>query len=193
MNAKDKQIAGDHYKKMKIQPETFIYENGIGWHEGTAIKYLCRWRDKGGTADLDKAIHIIELLREKQQPEKQQEPQQEFKAGNMIKVVSKEMNNYFDGMHGTVIEVGNGRFPILVELESGDRSNFDPDELQKLPEPQEAPQPDNEIKAGDRVYLANSYGVVIKIDPEQWKGKTHKVRWDDGRLDWYYPKYLRKL
>lgn len=28
------------------------------------IKYLCRWRDKGGVQDLNKAIHFIELLKE---------------------------------------------------------------------------------------------------------------------------------
>lgn len=56
------QVGGDHYRKMKIQPEAFIWENGIGWHEGNAIVYLCRWKDKGGIEDLKKAIHTIELL-----------------------------------------------------------------------------------------------------------------------------------
>lgn len=30
--------------------------------EGCAFKYLTRWRDKGGIADLEKAKHFIELL-----------------------------------------------------------------------------------------------------------------------------------
>lgn len=56
------QVGGDHYRKMKIQPEAFIFENGIGFHEGNAIKYLCRWKEKGGVQDLEKARHYIDLL-----------------------------------------------------------------------------------------------------------------------------------
>ena len=62
MSAKDIQIGGSHYQKMAIQPVTFIHTNGIGYMEGCAIKYLCRWRDKGGIQDLEKAQHYIELL-----------------------------------------------------------------------------------------------------------------------------------
>jgi len=61
--ASAKQVGGNHYAKLAIQPERFIYENGIGFHEGNAIKYLVRWREKGGVQDLDKAIHFIELLK----------------------------------------------------------------------------------------------------------------------------------
>ena len=64
MSALDKQIAGSHYKGMKIQPAYFCHVNNIGYLEATAIKYLCRWRLKGGFEDLDKAIHFIELLKE---------------------------------------------------------------------------------------------------------------------------------
>ena len=59
-----KQVGGSHYKKFKIQPAEFCYKNNIPYLEATAIKYLCRWRDKGGIQDLDKAIHFIELLKE---------------------------------------------------------------------------------------------------------------------------------
>ena len=62
--AVDKQVGGQHYKKFKIQPAEFCYKNNIPYLEATAIKYLCRWRDKGGIQDLDKAIHFIELLKE---------------------------------------------------------------------------------------------------------------------------------
>lgn len=59
-----KQEGGSHYRDMAIQPAEFIHANRdrIGWHEGTAIEYLCRWRFKGGIADLEKAIHTIQLL-----------------------------------------------------------------------------------------------------------------------------------
>lgn len=57
-----KQVSGDHYKNMAIQPIEFIHANGIPFAEGCAIKYLTRWRSKGGVADLEKAKHFIELL-----------------------------------------------------------------------------------------------------------------------------------
>ena len=63
-SALTKQVGGSHYKKFKIQPAEFCYVNNIPYLEATAIKYLCRWRDKGGFQDLDKAIHFIELLKE---------------------------------------------------------------------------------------------------------------------------------
>jgi hypothetical protein len=62
LNALNKQVAGDHYKKLNIQPVEYIYANGIGYFEGNVIKYVTRWRDKNGLADLEKAKHYIELL-----------------------------------------------------------------------------------------------------------------------------------
>jgi len=56
------QVAGDHYKALAIQPVQYIHANGIGYFEGNVIKYVTRWRAKGGVADLEKAKHYIELL-----------------------------------------------------------------------------------------------------------------------------------
>jgi hypothetical protein len=61
-SALDKQVSGGHYKALKIQPIEFLHANNIPFAEGCAIKYLCRWRDKGGIKDLEKAKHFIELL-----------------------------------------------------------------------------------------------------------------------------------
>lgn len=62
MSALEVQVAGDHYKKQAIQPVQYIHANGIGFFEGNVIKYVTRWRDKGGIADLEKAKHYIEML-----------------------------------------------------------------------------------------------------------------------------------
>jgi len=62
MTALTEQVGGDHYKSLAIQPVEFIHRNGIGFCEGAAIKYLCRWRVKGGIADLRKARHFIDML-----------------------------------------------------------------------------------------------------------------------------------
>ena len=64
-----------HYFRFKIEPITFIMQNGIPYAEGNAIKYICRWRYKHDTkeerlADLKKAIQYINLLIEQEtQPE----------------------------------------------------------------------------------------------------------------------------
>jgi hypothetical protein len=58
----DKQVSGSHYKDKGIQPIIYIHENNLGFCEGNVVKYVTRWREKGGVADLRKAIHYIELL-----------------------------------------------------------------------------------------------------------------------------------
>lgn len=60
--ALEKQIAGNHYKKLKIQVVEYCFANNIPYMEGNVIKYITRWRDKGGVDDLEKAKHYIELL-----------------------------------------------------------------------------------------------------------------------------------
>jgi hypothetical protein len=55
-------VGGTHYKGLPIQPVEFIHANNIGFLEGNAIKYLCRWRSKNGIADLEKARHYIDML-----------------------------------------------------------------------------------------------------------------------------------
>jgi hypothetical protein len=62
MSALKTQVAGSHYKKLKIQPVEYIHANGLGYFEGNVIKYITRWPDKGGVQDLEKAKHYIELL-----------------------------------------------------------------------------------------------------------------------------------
>lgn len=66
MAAIDEQVAGDHYRRMAIQPIQFITANNLGFCEGNIIKYVCRWPAKGGVEDLKKARHYIDLLIESQ-------------------------------------------------------------------------------------------------------------------------------
>jgi len=56
------QVGGNHYSKLAIQPVEYIHKNKIPFIEGSVIKYVTRWRDKGGIKDLQKAKHFIELL-----------------------------------------------------------------------------------------------------------------------------------
>lgn len=62
VSAGGQQIGGDHYLTMAFQPIDFILMNGIGFCEGNVIKYVCRWRQKGGMEDLKKARHYLDLL-----------------------------------------------------------------------------------------------------------------------------------
>lgn len=61
-NALDVQVGGDHYKSLAIQPVTYITQNNLGYCEANVVKYITRWRDKGGKKDLEKAKHYIDLL-----------------------------------------------------------------------------------------------------------------------------------
>lgn len=58
------QVAGSHYKDLKIQPIEYIHANNLGYAEGNVIKYVTRWRKKDGRKDLEKARHYIDLLLE---------------------------------------------------------------------------------------------------------------------------------
>ena len=60
-----KQIGGEHYLKHKIQPSEFVVENKLLYPEGSVIKYILRHQDKGGKQDLEKAIHFIEMIIER--------------------------------------------------------------------------------------------------------------------------------
>ena len=64
-NPYDKQVGGDHYSKMKIQPAEFINKNKMLFAEGNAIKYICRHNNKGGKQDLEKAKHYIDMIIER--------------------------------------------------------------------------------------------------------------------------------
>ena len=64
-NPYDKQVGGDHYSKMKIQPAEFVNKNKMLFAEGNAIKYICRHINKGGKQDLEKAKHYIDMIIER--------------------------------------------------------------------------------------------------------------------------------
>ena len=61
----DNQVGGKHYRNMKIQPAEFINENKLLFAEGNAIKYICRHQTKGKRQDIEKAIHFLEMIIER--------------------------------------------------------------------------------------------------------------------------------
>lgn len=62
MSANDTQVGGQHYKQQAIQPWDYIAANSLGYFEGNVVKYVSRWRDKGGVDDLRKARHYLDKL-----------------------------------------------------------------------------------------------------------------------------------
>jgi len=74
MSALDTQIGGEHYKSMKIQPMEYSMANGLDACQHTAIKYITRFRQKGGIQDLEKAKHCIDMLIEFEQGNTPEEP-----------------------------------------------------------------------------------------------------------------------
>ena len=64
-NVYKKQIGGTHYQDFKIQPSKFVIENELLYPEGCVIKYILRHRLKGKKQDLEKAIHFIEMIIER--------------------------------------------------------------------------------------------------------------------------------
>ena len=60
--SKDIQIGGSHYKDLEIPTIDYILGNQLGYAEGNVVKYVSRWRDKGGIEDLRKAKQYIDFL-----------------------------------------------------------------------------------------------------------------------------------
>jgi hypothetical protein len=66
-NSRRMQIGGDHYVTKAIQPWDAMQawmsaEAFAGYLQGNVIKYVVRYRDKGGVEDLKKAAHYLARL-----------------------------------------------------------------------------------------------------------------------------------
>jgi hypothetical protein len=66
MSANDRQEGGSHYQGV-IQPWDAILAWGLGFLDGNAVKYLARWRKRGGVEDLKKARHYLDKLIEQEE------------------------------------------------------------------------------------------------------------------------------
>jgi len=66
MGANDIQHGGSHYAKGgDYQHWDLIADSyGMGYHIGCATKYLCRWKNKNGIEDLNKAAHFTQKAME---------------------------------------------------------------------------------------------------------------------------------
>jgi hypothetical protein len=62
--AMERQVGGEHYKNLAIQPIEYIVRNNLGWLEGNAVKYITRHKQKGERKDIEKAIHYLQIILE---------------------------------------------------------------------------------------------------------------------------------
>ena len=60
----DRQVGGNHYKDMPIQPAEYNRANDeyLGWFEQNIIKYVSRHKFKNGIEDILKAQHYIDMI-----------------------------------------------------------------------------------------------------------------------------------
>ena len=68
------QVAGDHYKNMAIQPIKYIHANNLSFLEGNVVKYVTRHKHKNKAADIQKAIHYLQLILQFEYPDTEQPP-----------------------------------------------------------------------------------------------------------------------
>lgn len=61
-NPLDVQVGGGHYKSLPIQPVEYNMKNNLNYCQGSVVKYVTRYKEKGGVEDLKKAKHFIDLL-----------------------------------------------------------------------------------------------------------------------------------
>ena len=85
MSAYDKQIGGKHYQNFSIQPSKFVIENELLFPEGNVIKYICRHRFKNGKEDLEKAVHFIEMIIERDYPTIPMTEEEEYRNAGISK------------------------------------------------------------------------------------------------------------
>jgi len=69
MKSLDHQVAGNHYRKYAIQPVEYTVRNDLSFLAGSVIKYVTRYKDKGGAEDIRKAMHYLELILEFEYPD----------------------------------------------------------------------------------------------------------------------------
>lgn len=65
--AESRQVGGTHYQSKAIQPIDYIMANSLDFCEGNVVKYVTRYRDKGGIEDLKKARHYLDFLIEREE------------------------------------------------------------------------------------------------------------------------------
>lgn len=91
---RDRQVGGDHYKKLSITPWSVIEAWGLNFWEGNALKYLSR--DKKGSSrleDLQKAQHYIEEAVRQEKKAEREKAAQVIRTARLIEDLKREVQS----------------------------------------------------------------------------------------------------
>lgn len=124
MTAFSTQVGGEHYKKLAIQPMQYSMANNLDACQHTIIKYVTRFRDKGGVADLEKAKHVIDMLIEMEssatQPESPESNLKDAFEAAKAQQVPKAVDPLRDALIAALQErFGGGIVVEFVDEDSG--------------------------------------------------------------------------
>ena len=103
MSALDTQVGGDHYKSMPIQPMEYSMANNLDACQHTVVKYVTRFREKGGVQDLQKAKHVIDMLIEFETSDENTEQTQPASEPAMSK--DESLRELFKALDGIVADL----------------------------------------------------------------------------------------
>ena len=92
--AREKQVGGNHYTQFTIQPMEYAMANDFNYYQTLVLRYITRYKDKGGIIDLEKAKHSIDLLIEYERSQEFQKKQ--FQA--LVKSVDSESIKHRDSL-----------------------------------------------------------------------------------------------
>ena len=90
-SALSRQVGGDHYKGLAIQPAVYNTKNKIGFLPGNIVKRISRYNKPGGKGleDLEKIKHEVDLLIEIE----------EWLVSGEIEVENSKGNIFEDGQY----------------------------------------------------------------------------------------------
>ncbi len=64
VNPNERQVGGDHYRKVNAEYQHWdmAAQHGLNYFTANATKYISRWREKDGAKSIEKAIHYVDKL-----------------------------------------------------------------------------------------------------------------------------------
>jgi hypothetical protein len=120
MSANDKQVGGSHYKT-NIEPWDAITDWGLGYLDGSAVKYLSRWHKKGGVQDLEKAVHFLQKLIEVENERLRRTPDTNVKDQQTVASIIAESEARYGERIGSNVAYRN---QVVAELRQRNETGY---------------------------------------------------------------------
>jgi hypothetical protein len=120
MSANDKQVGGSHYNT-KIKPWDAILDWGLGYLDGSAVKYLSRWHKKGGIQDIEKAIHFLQKLIEVENERLRRASDANVKDQQTVESIIAESENRYGERTSANVSYRN---EVVTQLREGTQTGY---------------------------------------------------------------------